>query len=154
MFAKEIWNGAVMSANPDAERFARLVLQRFDDLGLTTDEEVKAAGGPSTSTMTKLRAASAGKAMTEPRGDTRRNIDAAAQWAPGSALTVWRGGEPTPRQDATVRAPAASVGPSSEDADTLLFKRPEGLSDEAWERLQAEHKDYWQWLLDRASRER
>lgn len=46
------------------------------------------------------------------------------------------------------------VGPSSEDADTLLFKRPEGLSDEAWERLQAEHKDYWQWLLDRASRER
>lgn len=76
------------------EMFARRVLQGFLDAGLTTDEEVRAAHGPSTSTMTKLRAAAEkGYQMPEPRGDTYRNIDRAAGWRSGSARALWRTGD-------------------------------------------------------------
>lgn len=60
----------------------------------------------------------------------------------------------TPIEVVEARAAQSSVASDSDDVDTLLFKRPEGLDDEAWERLRSDHEDYWQWLLDKASRER
>lgn len=81
-------------------RFAMRVISRFQELGLVTDDDIAQAGGPSSTTMTKFRAA-----MQEdldfamPRGDTRKRIEKAARWKAGSALALWNGGEPTPLPD-------------------------------------------------------
>lgn len=41
-----------------------------------------------------------------------------------------------------------------EDGDTLLFKRPEGLSDEEWAILKTRGRDHWEWEISRAAQER
>lgn len=69
------------------EWFRDGVLARADELGLTSDALIGAAGGPSTSTMTKIRALA-----TDPRGDVLRKLDAALQWPAGSAHRLWRDG--------------------------------------------------------------
>jgi hypothetical protein len=98
MFAKEIWEAVGMSSK--AERFAATVLAAFEAAGRTTDQEVAAAEGPSTTTMTKLRKVREGlMTMNEPRGDVLQRIDNAANWQPGSARALWRvGEEPRPRR--------------------------------------------------------
>jgi hypothetical protein len=84
-----------MPAN--AQQFARRVLDAFVEAGIATDALVGAAGGPSTSTMTKLRKVAVGEdTMPEPREPTWSKIDKAAGWLPGSARRVWHGAEPTP----------------------------------------------------------
>lgn len=50
--------------------------------------------------------------------------------------------------------PKLSVGGPSEDADTLLYRRPPGLSDSEWERLRSTTRDYIEWQLEQASKER
>lgn len=81
-------------------QFAATVISRFKELGLETDEDISRAGGPSSTTMTKMRAVVNDDAdMARPRGDTRRRIETAAKWAPGSALAVWEGGSPTAQED-------------------------------------------------------
>jgi hypothetical protein len=81
----------------DAARFAKVVLDAFAAAGRLTDSQVGKAGGPSTSTMTKLRAAKEkGAPLAEPRAHTLQAIESAADWAPGSAARVWEGGEPEP----------------------------------------------------------
>lgn len=89
----------------DAQRFAHLVLSAFEAAGRTTDAQVGAAGGPSTSTMTKLRAARGGGPLAEPRSTTWTAIERAANWPPGAARAVWAGGDPpeTPDLPASVR---------------------------------------------------
>lgn len=77
----------------DTQRFADLVLAAFEAAGRTTDSEVGRAGGPSTSTMTKLRAAKAGGPLAAPRSQTWAAIERAANWPPGSARLVWEGAE-------------------------------------------------------------
>lgn len=78
----------------DAQRFAQVVLAAFETAGRTTDTAVNRAGGPSTSTMTKLRKAAEGAAtLSEPRSPTWEAIEAAANWPPGTARRVWAGGE-------------------------------------------------------------
>lgn len=81
-----------MSTN--SQRFARLVLAAFDAAGRSTDAEVGRAGGPSTSTMTKLRAAAKGADLAEPRSQTWTAIEKAANWPAGSARKVWEGDNP------------------------------------------------------------
>lgn len=83
-----------MSAN--AQRYAATVLARYEALGLTTDAKIGAAGGVSTSTLTAYRNAARGEELREPRDDTFGKVDASCQWVPGSARTVWNGGDPTP----------------------------------------------------------
>lgn len=78
-----------MSSNPKA--FAERVLAAFESAGHVTDEDVVAAGGPSTTTLTKYRKVAAGEmTMKEPRGDVLRRIDLAADWRVGSARALWR----------------------------------------------------------------
>lgn len=82
-----------MSSN--SKRFASLVIAAFEERALTTDELVKQAGGPSNTYMTNLRKAAEGKVeMTEPRSDTYRRIEVAANWRRGTARLVWRGEDP------------------------------------------------------------
>lgn len=93
-----------MSAN--AQHFARVVLDAFRDAGLRTDEQVGDAGGPSTTTMGKLRKAAEGLAIKEPRSDTLRRIDAAAGWRANSAQRLWHEGELPDRHDSRPAAPS------------------------------------------------
>lgn len=91
-----------MSSN--AQRFAAEVLAAFRAAGHYTDQEVGDAGGPSTTTMTKLRKVAEGEGeMPEPRGDTYKKIDAAAEWMPGSARALWRDGSIPKRSTASDR---------------------------------------------------
>lgn len=85
-----------MSSDP--KQFALRVLQGFKDAGHHTDEEIGGAGGPSTTTLTKLRkVAEEGSHLAALRGDTLRKIDKAADWTPGSARALWmNGAEPRP----------------------------------------------------------
>lgn len=77
-----------MSSDP--QHFATTVLQAFRDAGLHTDQEIVDAGGPSTTTLTKLRKVAQGsEVMPEPRGDTLRKVDRAVHWQPGSARALW-----------------------------------------------------------------
>lgn len=96
MFAQDFWESAAMSSN--AQRFAVAVLDGFKAAGHYTDDEIGEAGGPSTTTLTKLRKVAAdGGDMPPPRGDTLRKIDRAAGWMPGSARALWQtGADPKP----------------------------------------------------------
>lgn len=78
------------------ERFRDVVLARAESIGLTSDAQIVAAGGPSTSTLTKIRALA-----TDPRGDVLRRFDVALQWPQGSALRLWRDGVEPPNLAAT-----------------------------------------------------
>src|SRR5690349_2130906 len=72
------------------QQFALTVLQAFRDAGNDTDAEVARAGGPSNSTMSKIRKVAAGVAeMDRPRGDTLEGIDRAAGWERGAAKRLW-----------------------------------------------------------------
>lgn len=83
-----------MSSESPAQRFARLVIDGLREAGRATDVEVGAAGGPSTTFMTKLRKVAAGEDdMPRPRNDTMRRIEVAAEWPPGVAARVWEGGD-------------------------------------------------------------
>lgn len=74
----------------DAQRFAARVIAAFQAAGHFTDQEVGDAGGPSTTTMTKLRKVASGEeSMKPPRNDTFRKIDTAAAWPRGSARVLW-----------------------------------------------------------------
>lgn len=93
MFAEDLWEVAAMSSK--AQQFAATVLAAFSEAGHHTDEEVGDAGGPSTTTMTKLRKVALGEMdMSPPRSDTLRKIDRAADWKGGSARKLWLDGTP------------------------------------------------------------
>lgn len=79
----------------DAQRFAQTVLDAFRAAGNYTDQEIGEDGGPSTTTLSKLRKVfEEGGDMPAPRGDTLRKIDHAAHWYPGSARELWAHGQP------------------------------------------------------------
>lgn len=103
-----------MTADP--QRFARLVLEAFDAAGRTTDKEVGQVKGPSTSTMTKLRAAKDGAALAQPRSQTWQAIERAANWPAGSARKVWEGAEPP-----TVTLPEGARHLGNPDDDMVEF---------------------------------
>lgn len=78
-----------MSSN--AQRLADAVLARREELALT-QLEVAAAGGPSNTTLTVIENGLTANLTNA----TAKKLDRGLQWAPGSARTVWLGGDPTP----------------------------------------------------------
>lgn len=99
----------------DSQRFARVVLGAFEAVGRTTDTLVSRAGGPSTSTMTKLRNAAKGvDDLAEPRSNTLAAIEAVTGWPAGTAKRVWNGAEPP--DPATAEVVAADPEPLPEGA--------------------------------------
>lgn len=80
-----------------------------------------------------------------PKSPTRGRVEAALGWAPGTIAGIVAGLEPP------------AVGGETEDAETqdeLLYRRPEGLSDEEWERVKDESRGFIEWQIEKASRER
>lgn len=47
-----------------------------------------------------------------------------------------------------------TVGAQGKDADSLLYRRPDGVSDAEWERIRDQSRDYIEWLIEKAARER
>ncbi len=93
------------------QRFAAIVLARFEQMGLFTDAEVLIAGGPSSSTMTAYRRARDGEGdLAEPRNPVWRKIEQAAGWAAGSARRVWAGQDPV---EASAPGAVLKPGPGS-----------------------------------------
>lgn len=86
------------------QEFAAKVLAAFEEAGHYTDKEVGEAGGPSTTFMTALRKAAAGElVIPEPRSDTFRKIDRAAEWNAGGARGLWTTGRIPDRKTADRR---------------------------------------------------
>lgn len=114
----------VSGMSSDAQRFARLVLGAFAAAGRTTDAEIVKAGGPSTSTMTKIRAtAEDGAPLAEPRQPTWQKIERAANWPVGSAQKVWFGAD---APDPLPAEPPPSVRPIGDPNDGLVEFRVSG----------------------------
>lgn len=83
MFAACFWQTTSMFTD---QSFAKRVLSAFEAAGHATDDEVRRAGGPSTTSMTRLRKVADGKlAMGTTRTNMFHGIDEAAQWEYGSA---------------------------------------------------------------------
>lgn len=123
------------------EALAKAFDEWFERSGMS-QAEVAAAGGPSTTSQTKVRQ-SDGRVARQ----TLQKIDAVTGWAPGTALRILRGESldgPTPE----------NVGSSPDDEDSLLFRRPAGLSDQEWRSMQERMRGGWEWELRRADRER
>ncbi len=72
------------------ERFGRIVADRREELGLTRSQ-VRAAGGPSVSTMARVENPVPGTAPPSP--NTLKQLDIAFGWVKGSAARVLWGGD-------------------------------------------------------------
>ena len=85
-----------------------------------------------------------------PKIGTQGKIEQAIGWVPGTLRAISAGGaEPDPDFD---------VGTQGEDheevEDTLRFRRPDGVSDQEWERIREEARGFIEWQIERAARER
>lgn len=139
-----------MSSKGDDQQFAETVLEAFQAAGRYTDVEVAEAGGPSSSWMTELRKIRDGAKQNfdaQPRSDTLRRIDAAANWRQGSARKLLFTG--------TLPAERETVTPMPQD-DPLAIntRKPDWMSDEQWAQILRDHEDHLRYLLDKAARER
>lgn len=106
-----------MSTN--AKRFGEYVLARRLQLD-RNQEEVRAAGGPSDSTLTAIE----NGRLTDLQRATARKLDKGLRWEAGSARRVWEGGEATPLEslpEITARdlAAARSILGEAEVGDAL-----------------------------------
>lgn len=85
-----------------------------------------------------------------PKTGTQGKIEKALGWAPGTLRAIALGG---PAPDVT-----DSVGADQQDADgdgdSLLYRRPEGVSDNEWDRIKRESRGFIEWQIERAAQER
>jgi hypothetical protein len=86
----------VSATNEDWKRLAAYIKDRRDALDMTQGD-VRAAGGPSVTTLQKLELA----ARTAYRRGTLTAVDRALKWRPGSSRAILKGDEPTPLDDRT-----------------------------------------------------
>lgn len=104
----------------DFRRLARWVQQRADEFELS-DEDIADAGGPSTTWLSQLRTGKlSGRTLRKP---TRRKLEDALLWEPGSVKRILEGGDPTPVQPGVthpgiVDKIRALVEQSEEDEET------------------------------------
>ena len=76
-------------------------------------------------------------------GEARRGFFG---WTPGTLAAIG---------EELLDAPTSeTVGAAPEDEDTLLFRRPEGLSDMEWAAMQRAMRGGWEWEIRKAARER
>lgn len=102
--------------------------------------QIAAAGGPSTTSQTKVRQ------TDEPLSrQTLQKIDHVTGWPAGTAARIVRGAQPTPTE---------TVSPATDDDDSLLFRRPAGVSDREWRSMQERMRGGWEWELRQANLER
>jgi hypothetical protein len=85
-----------------------------------------------------------------PKFRTQGRIEKALGWPAGTMTEIADGGDVPDHQ-------AGDVGGATQDAETedeLLYRRPEGLSDEEWERVKEESRGFIEWQIEKAARER
>jgi hypothetical protein len=115
-----------VATSKDWPRLANAVRTRRTELGLT-QEDVRAAGGPSTSIMRMIE----GSLQSSYRPNILHRLEVVMQWRPGSVRVVLAGGHPVPLEDqppapAPAAAPAArvpeqlSLSPLSPPPDPVL----------------------------------
>lgn len=85
-----------------------------------------------------------------PKFNTQGRIEKALGWPAGTITAIADGAE--------APEPGAHVGGVTEDReieeDTLRFRRPDGISDQEWERIREEARGFIEWQIDKANRER
>ena len=121
-------------------RLAEMFGEWMDRNGYTQGD-VAAMGGPSTTTQTKVRHTDDALSRR-----TLRQIDTVMGWAPGGALSVLRGDNPVPVSDPRPEM----VRPRDNTGDQLVYARPDGLTDDEWDRIVANVGEYAEWAISRA----
>lgn len=90
-----------------------------------------------------------------PKTGTQGKIEKALGWQPGTIRQIGNGADIDPPMVSLIKdRPIVHAGSRAEDADSLLYRRPEGVSDADWEKLKSETRDYLEWLIEKAARER
>ncbi|GAA1138767.1 hypothetical protein [Nocardioides aquiterrae] len=89
-----------------------------------------------------------------PKTGTQGKIEKALGWQPGTIRQIGNGADfDPPMVNLRKDSPTSSAG-RTEEADSLLYRRPDGISDSEWDKLKSETRDYLEWLIEKASRER
>lgn len=122
MFAEKLGSTCDMTTQgthgePDLVRFSQHVKARRSALGLT-QEEVRALGGPSDTTFTKIE----NMEWKPGRPGTLRKLDASLRWHEGSSARIlWEGGDPIPLQpDDTTAAERSSAADLAIELTVLI----------------------------------
>lgn len=81
-----------------------------------------------------------------PQIRTLGRVERALAWPAGAVARMLNGGA------------APAVGGSTDDPeepdDELLYRRPDGLSDAEWDQVKRESREFIEWQIEKASRER
>lgn len=101
----------------DWKRLADAVRQRRDELGMT-QEEVAAAGGPSTATMRLLE----GALGTSYRSRTFTQLERALAWTRGTVRHVLDGGDPLLSASAQHVRGSRGLPPADEDVESKIAR--------------------------------
>ena len=84
-----------------------------------------------------------------PKLGTQGKIEHALGWPAGSLRAIAAGG-PAP-------SPTVTVGPRSEDRkpsdDAVRFRRPDGLTDQQWQRIRSEAQEFIEWQIEKTVRD-
>lgn len=123
----------------------KAIRTRREELDLTQDD-LAGRGGPSNTTVSAIEQ---GKASTV-APVTLRKIDKALGWQTGSARSILRG----EAVGGDVQDASTATEDGGRENQTLLFQRPEGISDARWSELRGRASAYLQGLLDAAADER
>jgi hypothetical protein len=85
-----------------------------------------------------------------PKLSTQGKIEAAVGWEPGTIRRIGNGAEVPPFAGTVGRGPDDAARESG--ADTLLFRRPAGLTDQEWEQIKRESRGFIEWQVERVLR--
>jgi lambda repressor-like predicted transcriptional regulator len=83
-----------------------------------------------------------------PQSRTQAALEAAVEWLPGTYRRIALGAIDEPEY---VRRETVAAG--DEDEDTLLYRRPAGITDEKWRQLRARTRNLVEWEIEQALRE-
>lgn len=78
---------------------------------------------------------------------TRGKIEKALGWSAGTITDIADGASPpNPGEE--------SVSVDTDAGDSLLYRAPEGVDSQTWESIKADAREYIEWQIQRAARER
>lgn len=82
------------------------------------------------------------------QASTQSKLESGLGWAPGTYRLISLG-----QLDAPEPLQGEPVGDDDEDEDTLLYRRPEGLTDKQWRELRARTRNLVEWEIQQALKE-
>lgn len=83
-----------------------------------------------------------------PQSRTLGAVERALEWPVSSIASMLEGGDPPEIVGASTQ------DPNEEEEDDLLYRRPDGLSDQEWDRVKRESRGFIEWQIERAAQER